>query len=489
MSIRTDDKGVVETINIVAVNAEANRALYKAREPIYPKLAHGTFRNLKWVVMVVAFAVYWLTPWLRWERGENMPDQAVLIDLAAGRFYFFFIEIWPQEVYYVTGLLIVASLILFLITSLAGRVWCGYACPQTVWTDLFIMVERLVEGDRAARIRLAKAPITPGKLAKRTIKHALWLVIGVATGGAWVFYFADAPTLLFDLFTLDAPVVAYTTIAILTATTYVFGGQMREQVCTYMCPWPRIQGALQDEDSLIVSYKDDRGEPRKPFRRGETFEGRGDCIDCGQCVAVCPMGIDIRDGQQLECIHCALCIDACDGVMKRVGQPRGLIDYDTWTNHENRIAGRPTRIRAIRPRTMIYAGLIVLVGLVMLGTLISRSSVDINVIHDRNPLFVTLSDGGVRNGYTVKILNKAHEPRVFTIALDGLPGAKMTIQSAQDSDGGVTVASDTLDAFRVFVTLPKGGFEPGATEISFRVTERVSGETTESPSIFRGPER
>ena len=217
----------VERSDAAAVNRKENRPLYKGREPIYPKLAHGTFRRLKWAVMAVALAVYYLTPWIRWDRGANLPDQAVLIDFPARRFYFFFIEIWPQEVYYLTGLLILASFGLFLITALAGRVWCGYACPQTVWTDLFIMVERLVEGDRAERIRLAKAPMSAGKLAKLVTKHGIWLLIAMATGGAWVFYFADAPTLLRDLVTLQALPVAYITIGVLTFTTYALGGLMR----------------------------------------------------------------------------------------------------------------------------------------------------------------------------------------------------------------------------------------------------------------------
>ncbi|HSR72239.1 MAG TPA: cytochrome c oxidase accessory protein CcoG, partial [Kiloniellales bacterium] len=270
-----DGGHAVERSEAEPVNKKARRSLYAKRAKIFPKRARGTFRRLKWIVMAVTLSIYYLAPWIRWDRGPNAPDQAILIDIPDRKFYFFFIEIWPQEVYYVTGLLILAAVGLFLVTSLAGRVWCGYTCPQTVWTDLFIAVERFVEGDRSARIRLDRTPWTGAKLAKRAVKHGIWLLIALLTGGAWVFYFADAPSLAVDLVTLDAPAVAYITIGVLTSTTYLLGGIAREQVCTYMCPWPRIQGAMLDEESLVVTYRDYRGEPRGPYRKGESWDGRG----------------------------------------------------------------------------------------------------------------------------------------------------------------------------------------------------------------------
>src|SRR5690606_15054013 len=323
---------------------------------------------------------------------------AVLIDLANRRFYFFFIEIWPQEFFLVAGLLVMAGLGLFLLTSTIGRAWCGYTCPQTVWVDLFLAVERAIEGDRNARIRLDQGPWTARKIALRTLKHAIWLAVAVATGGAWIFYFADAPTLLRDFVTGQAAPVAYTTVAILTATTYVFGGLMREQVCTYMCPWPRIQAAMLDEHSLTVTYNDWRGEPRTRGTKKAAAAGApiGDCVDCNACVAVCPMGIDIRDGQQLECITCALCIDACNGVMDQLGRERGLISYATLADYQHNMAlatgngahaidpgkvrgengrisdaVRKFNLRSIfRPRTFVYAGLWALVGLGLLLALL-----------------------------------------------------------------------------------------------------------------------
>ena len=308
-------------------------SLYVAREPIFPKKVYGKFRNLKWVIMAITLGIYYLVPWIRWDRGPNLPDQAVLVDLAGRRFYFFWIEIWPHEFYFVAGLLVMAGLGLFLFTSALGRVWCGYACPQTVWTDLFILVERWIEGDRNARLRLHRQKKWDLRKARlRLTKWTTWLVIAIATGGAWVFYFADAPTLFVDLFTLNANPIAYTTVAILTATTFVFGGFAREQICNYACPWPRIQAAMLDEDTLTVAYREWRGEPRKNSDEVKAGEPQGDCIDCMACVNVCPAGIDIRDGQQMECITCALCIDACDDIMEKIGKPRGLIDYMALTD-------------------------------------------------------------------------------------------------------------------------------------------------------------
>ena len=481
----------VETVDVRPVNQRARRQRREQREKIHPKRVRGTFRRLKWVVMAATLAVYYLAPWIRWDRGPSAPDQAILIDFPARRFYFFFIEIWPQEVYYLTGLLVLAALGLFLITSLAGRVWCGYSCPQTVWVDLFVHVERWVEGDRNARIRLDRAPWTAAKVARRAIKNLIWLAIAAATGGAWVFYFADAPTLLPQLFALEAPAVSYTFIGALTFTTFMLGGYARERVCTYMCPWPRIQGALLDEESLVVGYRGDRGEPRGPHKKGQGWEGRGDCVDCNQCVAACPMGIDIRDGLQLECIACALCIDACDAVMDRVGRPHGLIAYETYTNIERRAQGQPARFKLLRPRTVIYAAVMAVVGLVMLAALIARPELELNVLRDRNPLYVTLSDGGIRNGFTVKILNKLHETRRFRLAVEGVGPVHISAigQAAGDAAPSFTVKPDRLGGFRVFVTLPRDRVTASSLPIRFVLTDTESATTATYDSSFKGPGR
>lgn len=468
------------------VSKGERRELYKAREPIFPKRMDGAFRRVKWVAMGLLLGIYYLTPWIRWDRGPNTPDQAVLLDLPARRFYFFWIEIWPQEVIYLTGLLILAALGLFLATSLAGRLWCGYACPQTVWTDLFIMVERFFEGRRNERIRRHKAPWTADKIVRKLGKHTTWILIAMATGGAWIFYFADAPKLAHDLVTFEAPAVAYITIGVLTGTTYLLGGLAREQVCIYMCPWPRIQGAMVDEESLAVTYRQDRGEPRGRHKKGESWEGRGDCVACRQCVVVCPMGVDIRDGLQMECIQCALCIDACNDIMDKVGRPRGLIAYDTDANIERRKKGEKPKFRLIRARTVIYAFLFVAVGGLMLWSLANRSPLDVNIIRDRNPLFVTLSDGSVRNGYTVKILNKEHRENGFSITFSGIPTAGMKMVGVEEGEP-VTVPADSLRAVQLYVTAPRKVLSGRSTPVSFTLTNVETGLAYHEDTSFKGP--
>ncbi|MER9401826.1 cytochrome c oxidase accessory protein CcoG [Mesorhizobium sp. M0615] len=514
------DNTQIERIEPTTVNsAKVRQPMYAARRKIFPKRASGSFRRFKWIVMAITLGIYYLTPWLRWDRGPFAPDQAVLLDVANRRFYFFFIEIWPQEFYYVAGLLVMAGVGLFLITSTVGRAWCGYTCPQTVWVDLFLVVERAIEGDRNARIKLDVGPWTTRKLVLRASKHVIWLVIAAATGGAWIFYFADAPTLLGELFTGTAAPVAYITVAVLTATTYTFGGLMREQVCTYMCPWPRIQAAMLDESSLTVTYNDWRGEPRTRHAKKVLAAGHpvGDCVDCNACVAVCPMGIDIRDGQQLECITCALCIDACDGVMDKLGKARGLISYATLSDYNANMmlatAGgassvdpslvRPDdglfshrvahfHIRKIfRPRTYVYMAMWSMIGLGLLFSLLTRDRLEINVLHDRNPQFVTLSDGSIRNGYTVKLLNMIPEPRTIIVTLGGLPGAEMSIVGVDlpaDRSFAVQVEPDRLKMLKVFVRLPADQIHGQAQTFTFRVEDKVSFESNEYTATFNSPE-
>ena len=468
-----------------AVNAAETRELYKKREPIYPKLAHGKFRTVKWFVMAVTLGIYYLVPFLRWDRGPDAPDQAVLVDFAGGRFYFFFIEIWPQEVYYITGLLIVAALALFLATALFGRVWCGYACPQTVWTDLFIWVERAFEGDRNARIKLDRAPMSFNKAWRKTGKHAVWLLIALATGGAWILYFHDAYDVIGNFFTGQAEPSSYLFAGILTFTTYTLAGTMREQVCTYMCPWPRIQAAMTDRDALNVTYRVDRGEPRGPHKKNESWEGRGDCIDCKQCVAVCPMGIDIRDGAQLECIQCALCIDACDDIMRKVDRPTGLITYETDDNIDRFQRGEAAVYKFIRPRTVVYATALAIVAAIMLAGLLNRSELELNSQRDRNPNFVILSDGSVRNGYNLKVVNKANEPRTLTLSIEGDPQISTRLLGAADNAPmQLTVDADRTQDFVIYLTLPSDAIDGPREEFDFRVTDTRTGETATTPSMI-----
>jgi len=432
--------------------------LYQARAPIYPKLVHGRWRRTKWILLVLMLAIYWITPWIRWARPNGLPQQAVLVDFAGGRFYFFGIQLWPQEVYFITGLLVMAAMALFLVSALFGRLWCGYACPQTVWTDLYIYVERAFEGDRNARMRLDAAPWSFDKLWRKSGKHAVWLGIAFGTGGAWIFYFHDAPTVLRGFWVGQAAATAYIFCALLTATTYVFAGFMREQVCIYMCPWPRIQGAMLDQHSLQITYRRDRGETRGPHKKGETWEGRGDCIDCNACVVACPMGIDIRDGAQLECINCGLCADACDEIMDKVERPRGLISYDTDAAVAARAAGKAAVYKLVRPRTVYYAGALGLVSILMLWGLTNRSVLDLHVLRDRNPMYVRMQDGSVRDGYTLKIANRSFYPKTVSVHFKGLPGARLKTPGSPPTAGDllVTIEPNAVRAARIFVVAPPG---------------------------------
>ncbi|MFM2409863.1 MAG: hypothetical protein RL481_691 [Pseudomonadota bacterium] len=473
-----------------------NQPLYEARKGVYPKAVDGFFRRLKWGIMAVTLAVYYITPWLRWDRGPYAPDQAVLIDLANRRFYMFQIEIWPHEFYYVVGLLVMAGIGLFLLTSAVGRAWCGYACPQTVWTDLFLHVERYIDGDRNAQTRLERAPWGRQKIAKRLGKWSVWLFIAFWTGGAWIMYFADAPTLVRDFWSGEAAPVAYATIGILTATTFIFGGFMREQVCIYMCPWPRIQTAMMDEKSLLVTYKEWRGEKRGSLKAAQADPAAfGDCIDCNQCVAVCPTGIDIREGPQIGCITCALCIDACDNVMAQIGKPRGLIDYCTLDDAEVEKAGgtsHPVLKTLFRSRTLIYFGIWVSIGLAMLFTLGQRTRLDLAVQPDRNPVYVRLSDGSIRNNYTLKIRNMETRPRIVDVYVEGLPGAVVWTPAGKREFATqhihFAVAPDAVHKVKLFVAAPAEGPEHSAFTIS--TIARTGDKSGDSDTVvFERPER
>lgn len=450
---------------------------------IYARRVWGKYRKLKWLSMILLLAIYYGVPWLRWNRGPHAPDQAILIDMPGRRGYFFGIEIWPQEVYYLAGILILAAIGLFFVTSLLGRVWCGYACPQTVWTDLFIWVERLVQGDRNARMKLDKSKISLEKIWKKGLTHALWILIGLLTGGAWVFYFNDAPTLLDQIVHFEVPWSVGGWILALTFSTYLMAGYAREQVCTYMCPYARFQSAMFDKDTLIISYDKERGEPRGHHKQGESWENRGHCIDCDSCVVVCPMGIDIRNGLQMECIACGLCVDACNNVMDKIGLPQGLIRYDTQNNADARKISAPAPSHVLRPRTFYYTAILAIVGGIMLYGLLTRPVLELNVIHDRNPLFVQLSDGHIRNSYTIKILNKTHEDRIYALSLENLPDAAIKIEAAGNVEPGhIAVFADNVGEFRVLVAaMPDQNIRK---KIVFTIKDIQGNELYTHPSVF-----
>jgi cytochrome c oxidase accessory protein FixG len=460
---------------------------------VYPQAVHGPMRRIKWAVLCACLLVYYALPWLRWDRGPGAPNQAVLLDVGNWRFYLFSLELWPQDVVYLAGLMIGAAVALFFVTSIAGRIWCGYACPQTVWTDLFMWVERLIQGDRNARMKRDAAPVSFDSAWRKTAKHALWLGIAFWTGGAWIMYFADAPTVTRQFWTGTAAEPVYVFTALFTLTTYALAGWAREQVCTYMCPWPRFQSAMLDEHSLTVTYQAWRGEPRtrgKPAAGGLPGAGGGDCVDCSACVTACPTGIDIRDGVQLECINCGLCMDACDHVMAKLHRNPGLITWDTLARQTARQAGQvPAPIRLLRPRTVVYFAALLLAAVGMTTSFALRQTLSVSVGRDRAPLFVRQPDGAIRNGYTVRVLNQAHGAAEFELAVAGLPGSMLALaESGQPPATAVMlpVEADQVGTFRVLATAPAASVH-GSGPIEFVLRNVATGEHARTASSFMGP--
>jgi len=479
--------------------------LYADRQKVYPKAVAGRVRRIKWAVLALCLGAYYLIPWLRWDRGPGVPDQAVLVDLRNARLFFFWIEIWPQEIYYLTGLLIMGALALFCASALWGRVWCGFACPQTVWTDLFLGVERRIQGDRNARMRLDAAPWSAAKIRAKALTHAAWLLIAAATGGAWVMYFNDAPTVALELLTGQASLGVYGFFALFTGTTWLLAGIAREQVCTYMCPWPRFQAAMLDEDSLVVAYRTWRGEPRGKA----SSTTAGDCVDCRACVHVCPTGIDIRDGQQLECIGCGLCVDACDDIMRRLDRPQGLVAFESISNLDASgaaVATMPagagrvpagmaarTKLRMIRPRSLLYGAALGIVALVMAGSWALREAVTLTALRDRAPLFVRLSDGGLRNAYTLKLAHRGHGALALALAVDGPAGLRVSVADAGAADNAgrplLATRPDGVAQWRVFLTAPAGSALPASSSVTFRLLDPAGQVAARESSVFLGPGR
>ncbi len=476
-------------------NAEAPKIkLFEKARKIYPKDITGTFRRLKWAVMAALLAIYYFTPFIRFDRGPHIPSQAILIDMEGRRAYFFMFEIWSQEVYYFAGLLILSALLLFFVTSLFGRVWCGYACPQTVWTDLFVKVEHFFQGDHVARERLDKGSLTFNKIWRKLATHIVWIIIGACTGGAWTLYFTDAPTLIDQILHVSVPWQTQIWIYGLTFSTYIMAGYAREQVCTYMCPYARFQSGMFDRDTMIISYDKERGEPRASHKKGDSWEGRGACVDCNACVQVCPVGIDIRDGLQYQCIACGLCVDACNTIMDKVGLPGNLIRYDTANNQEQRSACKSKGIaykeksHLLRPRTVYYVIVISIVAGIMLFSLLNRAPFSLNVLHERNPLFVKLSDGSVRNSYKIHILNHTGADQVFVLSVDGIEPKSLKILAANEIDASqLGVLADSVGEFRVTLAadLP---VNEARRDITFVVRSSTDNNAAMTKTMFIGRE-
>ncbi len=460
---------------------------YQKRIPIFPRSVKGRFRNLKYSILGLAYGIYFLLPWLRWVR-PNEPDQAVLFDLAGRRFYLFGLTVHATDIFWLAGVLVIFALLLFMVTGIAGRVFCGYFCFQTLWTDVFILIERLVQGERNARMRLAKAPWGLAKLLRIGGTHLLWLSVAFLTGLTFTLYWENAPTLVVEFFTGQAPFPAYATTAFLTATTYVMAGLAREQVCTYMCPYARFQSVMFDRDTLIIAYDPERGErsagrqkPRKGLMKRDErqAQGVGDCIDCGYCVQVCPTGIDIRNGLQYQCISCGLCVDACDTIMDSIGFPRGLVRYSS----ESELEGKRTRI--FKFKTLGYGlALLATTGL-LVWSIAHRSAAEMTVRQVRQPLAVVLSDGWIQNRYEIKVHNKTGLPIQYRLDIADLPsgeldagplrefevGPDQVVQLVARVKANPAAATGTQQEFHFVVTPVSGKGEAMRWESVFYVPE------------------
>lgn len=448
-------------------------------QTIHAKRMQGRWRTIKWLTASV-WLIYLLGPYLRW-NGR----QAVLFDIPNRQYHLFSTTILPQDFWMLSLLLLFFAILLAVITALVGRVWCGFFCFQTVWTDLYTWIEERIEGPPTARRKLDQAPLSLSTLRLKLIKHTLWLVIGFLTGFSFVAWFTDAPTLWADFFVGDANSAAYITVATFAVGTYVLAGFLREQTCFWLCPYARIQGVMLDTTTIIPTYDARRGEPRGRVQRGGSGGdlARGDCVDCNQCVAVCPTGIDIRRGQQEGCITCALCLDACDQVMDKVGRPRGLIRYASLDELE----GRPTKTLLLRPRVWVYSTILLLSLSGIIYGLTAISPLELKALHERAPLYVLLSDGAIQNRYTLKILNKLPERLAVNIRVSGhseltLIGADKPVMA---EPGGVT---PTI----VFVKIPKQALTAAQQPIVFHaeaVRDTGGAVDAERESVFIGPAR
>ena len=433
---------------MTAPQVDTDDGLYAARQKIYPREIEGRFQRMRTIAAWVLLGIYYLIPWIPW--GER---QAVLFDLPARKFHIFALTLWPQDFYFLTWLLVIAALALFFFTALAGRVFCGYACPQTVWTEAFLWMERLVEGSRSQQMKLAKAPWSGEKILRKGAKQLLWITFALWTGFTFVGYFTPIRELAVSVLHFATGPWETFWVLFYGGATYVNAGFMREQVCKYMCPYARFQSAMFDKDTLVITYDEHRGEPRGARKKGvdPKSKGLGDCVDCTLCVQVCPTGIDIRKGLQYECIACAACIDACDEVMDKVGYPRGLVRYDT----QHGIEGRAKRV--LRPRTIVYATLLALLIAGLAYTVTHRNVVAVDVLRDRNALYRERPDGRIENVYNVKILNKDNQDHEFDITASGVPGIEVDYAGST-----VWVGAGQVQGVPVRIRVPRDGLKGGA---------------------------
>ncbi|MFC5520982.1 cytochrome c oxidase accessory protein CcoG [Polaromonas jejuensis] len=454
-------------------------SLYQSEQKIYARSVSGWFNQWRWAMVWVTQLVFYGLPWL--SMNER---QAMLFDLGARRFYIFNLVLYPQDLIYLTGLLIISALSLFLFTAVAGRLWCGYACPQTVYTEIFMWVERKIEGDRVARMRLDKSPWGAAKLARKSAKHAAWIAIGLWTGFTFVGYFTPIKELAASVLSFSLGPWELFWVLFYGFATYGNAGWMREQVCKYMCPYARFQSAMFDRDTLIVTYDAARGEGRGSRPRSDKpadyqAKGLGDCIDCGLCVQVCPTGIDIRNGLQYECISCAACIDVCDGVMDKMHYPRGLIRNSTQNGISQKLSRAAMFRRVLRPRVLIYTAVLAAVSLGLLGSLLTRASFKVDVVRDRGVMARMVGQGQIENVYRLQIMNATEHSQQYAIRVNGIDGVRMA------SDAAVVVDAATSRWVPVRVQAPPNAATAGSHPIEFVIT--TSADKVTEKSVFLVP--
>ncbi|MFC1684360.1 cytochrome c oxidase accessory protein CcoG [Pseudomonadota bacterium] len=447
-------------------------------ETIHAKRMSGRWRSIKWLSSSI-YLFFFFGPYLRW--GER---QAVLFDIPERQFHLFGATVLPQDFWMLALLMLFFAILLLVLTVMSGRVWCGFFCFQTVWTDIYTLIEEKLEGAPQQRRRLATAPMSMQKIGAKAAKHTLWLVIAVLTGIAFCAWFTDGYALWVDVFALDLNTAAWTTIILFTAGTYLLAGFMREQTCMWLCPYARIQGAMVEPNTVLPTYDFTRGEPRSRLRKsgGDDAPKAGDCIDCNQCVAVCPTGVDIRNGQQEGCIMCALCLDACDAVMDKVGRPHGLIRWESLDGLE----GRETRPLLKRPRVWILNG-ILLASLLGIGYGLSTiDALELKVLHERQPLFVLQSDGSIQNRYTLKLLNKLPKDTQIKISATGPEGLVLV-----GVDELVSARQGNVTAAIVFARVPRDIMTTESVPIVFKIETEAEGQlfSSQRESVFIGPKR
>lgn len=442
-------------------------------EKIHAMRVKGRFRNYKWMAASL-YLLFFFGPYLRWDNR-----QAILFDIPARKFHIFSLTIWPQDVWMLALLLLFLALLLFAATAIAGRVFCGYFCFQTVWTDIFTLIETWLEGSPTKRKKLDKGPLTLQKIGIKTLKHSLWILISILTGISFAAYFADAFWLWKGYLTLSAPSAAWWTLLLFVLCTYLFAGFLREQVCFWLCPYARIQGVMYDSDTILPTYDDKRGEPKARLLKGGQSEGKGDCIDCNLCLAVCPTGIDIREGQQEGCITCGLCIDACDSVMQKISRPLGLIRYASMDELEGVFL--PPLFK--RPRVIIYSLILLLSFSGIMYGFTTLGGLSINVLHERQPLFVKLSDGSIQNKYVMKIVNTSDHELNLKIEVDG--GTEMILVGAGER---IRVPLSKVKAVPLFLRIKKDKLNKQIIPVKFKVSDLdYKDMNSEYKSMFMGP--